>query len=239
MFKISSSLKAAGASLLIGASAILAAPPVLAQSLSDVLTAVRRDSEQMSAADEQRLREFRADRASQAARMTDARNALAAAEGRGRALAAEFAANEARLSELDQLVSEQAGDFQELLGQFRSAAGATMPLIANSIANFEYTGRVDGIAEIAEARTLPTRAQLERLPKAMLQEMIAQSEVKEFKAVVNGVGPEGSNVEVDVFRIGVFTAATVSDRKFVEVGRGGSAGDTFLTAFPKQPSGLV
>jgi biopolymer transport protein ExbB len=237
MFKISSSLKAAGASLLIGASAILAAPPVFAQSLSDVLTAVRRDSEQMSADDQQRLREFQADRASQAARMTEARSALAAAEARGRALAAEFNANEARLSDLDRQVSEQAGDFQELLGQFRSAAGATMPLIANSIANFDYQGRVAGIAEIAEARTLPTRAQLERLPKAMLQEMIAQSEVKSFSTVVNGVGRDGSNAEVEVFRIGVFTAATVSDRKFVEVGRSETAGDTFLTAFPKQPSG--
>ncbi|MFN3312412.1 MAG: MotA/TolQ/ExbB proton channel family protein [Hyphomonas sp.] len=236
MFKIKSSMKALGASVLIGSAAILAAPPAIAQSLADVLTAVRRDSEQMSAADQARLREFQADRASQAARMAEARNALAGAEARGRALGEQFSANEARLGELEGLVSEQAGDFQELLGQFRSAAGATMPLIANSIANFDYSDRVDGIAEIAEARTLPTRAQLERLPKAMLQEMIAQSEVKTFTAVVNGVGPEGSNAEVELLRVGVFTAATTGDRKFVEVRRSIS-GDTFLQAFTQQPGG--
>lgn len=236
MFKFKSSLKALGASVLIGSTAILAAPPAIAQSLADVLTAVRRDSEQMSAADQARLREFQADRASQAARMAEARNALAAAEARGRALAAQFNENEARLSDLEAQVSEQAGDFQELLGQFRSAAGATMPLIANSFANFDYTDRVDGIAEIAEARTLPTRNQLERLPKAMLQEMIAQSEVKTFNAVVNGVGPDGSNAEVELMRIGVFTTATTSDRKFVEVRRGIS-GETFLQAFTQQPGG--
>lgn len=236
MFKIKSSMKALGASVLIGSAAILAAPPAIAQSLADVLTAVRRDSEQMSAADQARLRDFQADRASQAARMTEARSALAAAEGRGRALGEQFNANEARLAELEGLISEQAGDFQELLGQFRSAAGATMPLIANSISNFDYTDRVDGIAEIAEARTLPTRAQLERLPKAMLQEMIAQSEVKTFNAIVNGVGPEGSNAEVELLRVGVFTAATTNDRKFVEVRRGIS-GDTFLQAFSQQPGG--
>ncbi len=236
MFKIKSSMKALGASVLIGSAAILAAPPAIAQSLADVLTAVRRDSEQMSAADQARLREFQADRASQAARMTEARNALAGAEGRARALGEQFNANEARLGELEGLVSEQAGDFQELLGQFRSAAGATMPLIANSIANFDYPDRVDGIAEIAEARTLPTRAQLERLPKAMLQEMIAQSEVKTFNAVVNGVGPEGSNAEVELLRVGIFTAATTADRQFVEVRRGIS-GDTFLQAFTQQPGG--
>ncbi len=236
MFKMKRSLQALGVSVLMGASAVLTAQPAVAQSLTDVLQAVRRDSEQMSAQDQQRLNEFRQDTASQAARMAEARNALAAAEARGRALSARFDANEAILSDLEAQVSQQAGDFQELLGQFRSAAGATMPEIANSLANFDYTDRVAGIAEIAEARVLPTRNQLERLPKAMLQEMIAQSEVKTFTATVNGIGPNGSNAEAELIRIGVFTAATTDDRKFVEVRRP-NTGDTFLQAFPKQPGG--
>lgn len=236
MFKMKRSLQALGVSVLMGASAVLTAQPAVAQSLADVLQAVRRDSEQMSAQDQQRLNEFRQDTASQAARMAEARNALAAAEARGRALSARFDANEAILSDLEAQVSQQAGDFQELLGQFRSAAGATMPEIANSLANFDYTDRVAGIAEIAEARVLPTRNQLERLPKAMLQEMIAQSEVKTFTATVNGIGPNGSNAEAELIRIGVFTAATTDDRKFVEVRRP-NTGDTFLQAFPKQPGG--
>lgn len=236
MFKMKRSLQALGVSVLMGASAVLTAQPAVAQSLADVLQAVRRDSEQMSAQDQQRLNEFRQDTASQAARMAEARNALAAAEARGRALSASFDANEAILSDLEAQVSQQAGDFQELLGQFRSAAGATMPEIANSLANFDYTDRVAGIAEIAEARVLPTRNQLERLPKAMLQEMIAQSEVKTFTATVNGIGPNGSNAEAELIRIGVFTAATTDDRKFVEVRRP-NTGDTFLQAFPKQPGG--
>ena len=168
--------------------------------------------------------------------MADARGALAAAESRGRALSAQFDANEATLADLEAQVSEQAGDFQELLGQFRSAAGETMPEIANSFANFDYQGRVEGIAEIAEARTLPNRAQLERLPEAMIQEMVAQSEVKSFTAMVDGIGPDASNAEADVMRVGVFTAATVDGTKFVEVKKKDN-GDTFLQAFKKQPSG--
>lgn len=230
------SLKVLGASFLVGASAVLTAQPVLAQSLSEVLAAVRRDSEQMSAADTQRLEEFRRDAASQSARMAEGRNALAAAEAKGQQLTAEFNANEARLGELEEQVNNLAGDFQELLGQFRSAAGATMPEIANSFANFDYTNRVDGIAEIAEARTLPNRSQLERLPKAMLQEMIAQSEVKTFTSIVNGIGPDGSNAEAELIRIGVFTAATTNERKFVEVRRDNN-GDTSLQAFSRQPAG--
>lgn len=236
MFKMKNPLKVLGASLLIGSTAILAAPPAISQSLSEVLQAVRRDSEQMSSADQARLREFQQDTASQSARMAEARGALAAAEGRANQLSAEFSANEAQLGDLETQVSNLAGDFQELLGQFRSAAGATMPEIANSIANFDYSDRVEGIAEIAEARVLPNRAQLERLPKAMLQEMIAQSEVKTFTSVVNGIGAEGSNAEAELIRIGVFTAATTNDRKFVEV-RQGQGSDTFLQVFAKQPSG--
>ncbi|MBY9066878.1 MotA/TolQ/ExbB proton channel family protein [Hyphomonas sp. WL0036] len=235
MFKIKTPLKALGASLLIGSASLLAAQPALSQSLSDVLAAVKRDSEQMSSADAARLKEFQADTASQSARMSEARGALAAAEGRANQLSAEFNANEATLGDLEGQVSNLAGDFQELLGQFRSAAGATMPEIANSVANFDYKDRVEGIAEIAEARVLPTRAQLERLPKAMLQEMIAQSEVKTFTATVNGIGPDGSNAEAELIRIGVFTAATTNDRKFVEVR--GSGSDTFLQAFTTQPAG--
>lgn len=236
MFKFKSSLKALGVSVLVAATAATMAPPAVAQTLSEVLAAVKRDSEQMSAADQARLREFQQDTASQSARMAEGRAALNAAEGRAAALSAEFEANEAQLGALEAEVSAQAGDFQELLGQFRSAAGATMPEIANSFANFDYKDRVEAIAEIAEARVLPTRAQLERLPKAMLQEMIAQSEVKTFTATVNGIGADGSNAEAELIRVGVFTAATTDGRDFVEV-RGGQGSDTFLQVFAKQPAG--
>ncbi len=229
-------LKALGAAVLLGSVSLLAAAPASAQTLSDVLAKVRQDANQMSTEDQARLKQFQADTASQAASMATARNALAAAEGRARTLSAEFDANEAALGALEAQVSTLAGDFQEMLGQFRSAAGATMPEIANSVANFDYKDRVAGIAEIAEARVLPNRGQLERLPKAMLQEMIAQSEVKTFTAVVNGIGPDGSNAEAELIRVGVFTAATVDGRKFVEV-RKGEGSETFLQVFARQPSG--
>ena len=230
------SLKALGAAVLFGSVALVAAAPASAQSLSDVLAKVRQDANQMSAEDQARLKQFQADRAGQAASMQSARGVLAAAEAKARTLSAEFDANEAQLGALEDQVSTLAGDFQEMLGQFRSAAGATMPEIANSVSNFDYKDRVAGIAEIAEARVLPTRGQLERLPKAMLQEMIAQSEVKTFTAIVNGIGPEGSNAEAELVRIGVFTAATVNGRKFVEV-RKGEGSETFLQVFASQPAG--
>ncbi|KCZ53265.1 hypothetical protein HY29_17255 [Hyphomonas beringensis] len=236
MMNFKSSLKALGAATLLGLSSFAVSAPATAQSLQDVLAKVKQDSSQMTAEDQQRLREFQSDAAAQEAKMADARGALNAAEARGRALSAQFDANEATLADLESQVSEQAGDFQELLGQFRTAAGETMPEIANSFANFDYQGRVEGIAEIAEARTLPNRTQLERLPKAMLQEMIAQSEVKSFNAMVDGIGPDASNADAEIMRVGVFTAATVDGPKFIEVKKKDN-GETFLQVFAKQPSG--
>jgi biopolymer transport protein ExbB len=236
MLKFKSSLKTLGAAALIGISSFAIAAPADAQtSLKQVLDAVRRDSSQMSSEDQQRLKDFQSDRAAQSAKMTEARGALGAAEGRANALSAQFDANEATLGELEAQVSEQAGDFQELLGQFRTAAGETMPEIRTSLANFDYAGRVDGIAEIAEARTLPDRSQLERLPKAMLQEMIAQSEVKTFTSSVNGIGPDGSNAEAELMRVGVFTAATVDGAKFVQVID--IDGESALATYKAQPRG--
>lgn len=233
MFKFKSSLKALGAATLLGLSSFAISAPASAQ-LSEVLRKLSSDATTMSSEDQQRLREFQQDRNKQANLMAEARQALAAAEAKGRALSAEFDANEAQLGELEAQVSAEAGDFQELLGQFRTAAGETMPEIKNSLANFHYAGRVEGIAEIAEARTLPTRDQLERLPKAMLREMIAQSEVTDFAAsVTRGDGTVEEGVEMT--RIGVFTAATKAGTNFVEVGEVGDK--VVLKEFKAQPRG--
>ena len=213
-------LQTLGAAALIAGSALTIAAPAVAQdnvSLSDILRRVQQDSQQMSAEDQRRLQEFRQDTAEQQSRMSQARSELNAAEARGRTLSAEFDANEQELSQLSAELESQAGDFGELLGQFRTAAGETMPIIKESLANFEYSGRAEKLAEVSEARSLPTREDLDSLPKAMLQEMIAQSEVKAFTAPVSGAGADGEIVDTEVMRVGIFTAATTDDVRFVEV----------------------
>ncbi|MEL6663945.1 MAG: MotA/TolQ/ExbB proton channel family protein [Pseudomonadota bacterium] len=249
------SLKALGAAALLGlatmATSTVMAPAAEAQasSLGEILERVRRDSSELSSENQRRLREFQQARDEQSALLADARAALAAAEARGRALSAEFDANEARLSELQAQLDTEAGDFSELLGQFRTAAGETMPQIRASLASFDPSaepaevfgggGRVEKLSEIAQARTLPTRADLDSLPKAILQEMIAQSETKIFTAEVSNIGPEGENAEVELARVGVFTAATTDGSpRFVEVSVPETGGeDPRLIAFRAQPRG--
>ena len=215
------SLQTLGAAALVAGSVFTITAPAVAQnsnvSLSDILRRVQQDSQQMSAEDQRRLQEFRQETAEQQSRMSEARSQLQAAEARGRALSAEFDENERQLSELSAELETQAGDFGELLGQFRTAAGETMPIIRESLSNYEYGGRAEKLAEVSEARSLPTREDLDALPKAMLQEMIAQSEVKTFTTSVAGAGPEGEIADVELMRVGIFTAATTDDVRFVEV----------------------
>lgn len=234
MLKFKTTFKAMGAAALLSLGSLAMSTPAIAQTatLNDILNRIRQDSSQLTAENQARLREFQSARDQQAAIMATARGELNAAEARGRSLSAQFDANEEKLSELQTQLETEAGDFGELLGQFRQAAGETMPIISNSLANFQYPGRVEKLSEIAQASSLPSRADLDSLPRAMLQEMIAQSEVTTFTTNVSNGADDASNAELELMRIGVFTAATVDGARFVEVSDEGR-----LVAFPSQPGG--
>jgi biopolymer transport protein ExbB len=59
--------------------------------------------------------------------------------------------------------------------------------------------------------------------------------VKSFTTTVANAGKDGENAEMELFRIGVFTAA-LNDGRFVEV-ISPDEGDAFLQAFKAQPGG--
>lgn len=233
MFKTTLNVKALAAAAMFGAGALVSALPATAQvaSLNDVLDAVRRDSNALTQENEQRLQAFRRETAEQQASMSTLRGELNAANGRGQALANQVAATEGELADARAQISELAGDFSLLHGQFREASQQVMPVIRNSLASAEYPGRADGLAEVAQSTALPTREELDRLPKAILQEMIAQSEVKSFEAPVQQIGPDGETQVKTVFRVGVFNAVTTDGYRFVEMNDGN------LSAFAKDPPG--
>ncbi|MEL7480679.1 MAG: MotA/TolQ/ExbB proton channel family protein [Pseudomonadota bacterium] len=237
MFKFKTSLKALGTACVMSLGAFAISIPATAQSvsLSDILNRVRQDSNELSQESQRRLREFQEQRDEQQAIMSAARAELNAIEARGRELQAQFEANQDAYTELQVQLDAQAGDFNELLGQFRAAAGQVMPIISNSVANFHYEGRVEKLSQISQARSLPSRADLDSLPKAILQEMIAQSEVTTFTAPVSNGGANGANAELELIRIGTFTAATTDGVRFVEVDDDSGR----LSAFAAQPGGTI
>jgi biopolymer transport protein ExbB len=230
------SLKTIGIAVAFAATSMAASAPAVAQSLSDILARVQQDSEELSAENQSRLDQFRRASSEQAAAMAAARGELNAANARGAALGAQFDANQAQINDLDAQLQEQAGDFGQLVGEFRAVVGEVQPLMRESLASFDYPGRYEALSEVAEAVALPTREELDRLPKAILQEMIAQSEVKTFMAPVSMGGRDESVEDVAVTRVGTFIAATDNDAGFVTIEKAGN-GDFFLEKLQRQPGG--
>ena len=201
-----------------------------AQSLNDVISALRNDASQLNSENQRRLSEFQKERDAQASQLASARSRVAALEARGAELAAQFEANEDRLGELQGELQEKAGDFSELLGQYRAAGEQISPVLRRSIISTESPGRAEAISAVSQARTLPERQELDLLWKAMLTEMIGQAEVKEYQTVVAN---KNNNEPVGVTRVGPFVAFTSRDREFLEM-KGGK-----LLPFAAQPTGKI
>lgn len=231
------SLKTIGIAAAFAGASMVASLPAMAQtSLSDILSLVQQDSEELSQENASRLDDFRRQTTEQENLMAQARNELAAANARGNQLSAQFDTYQAEIDELAAELDVQAGDFAQLVGEFRAVVGEVQPLMRESLASFDYPGRFEALSEVAEATTLPTRSELDRLPKAILQEMIAQSEVKTFSADVSMGGSDESVQDVEVTRVGTFIAATNNDAGFVTIERAGN-GDFFLEKLERQPGG--
>lgn len=196
--------------------------------LGGIISALDRESDALNSEDRARLQQFMAEKSEQEREVAALRAEYNAARREGERLGAESQDNEASIAEKEAELSLAAGDFGQLLGEFRSSAGGLMPELSRSMANFDPAvndpavfgpnGRVGRLAQIAEASTLPERADLDILPKAILAEMVGQSEVKVFNASVANYTSDGETQSAELMRIGVFAMATAeSTPRFIEV----------------------
>ncbi len=236
-------LKVLGVAAAFAGTTLAFSSPAIAQdratSLGEILAKIEADSRQLSAEDQERLDAFRRDVATQEAAMAEARSALAVATARGNALSAQFDENAALIDEKSLQLTTEAGEFAQLVGEFNTAVGEISPEIEESLASFEYTGRIEGLAEVAESVALPSREELDRLPKAILREMIAQSEVKTFTARVTTAGSDAETLEMPVTRVGVFTVASNDGTRFIDIKDDAADGKPYLQVLPKQPGGRL
>ncbi len=234
-------LKVLGVTAAFAASSLIFSSPAMAQTtLSDILRSVEQDSRDLSAEDQTRLEAFRREVGEQELAMSAAQSALNQATARGNALSAQFDVNRDAIDEKSLELTTEAGEFAQLVGEFNTAVGEVSPEIEESLASFEYPGRLEGLAEVAESVSLPSREELDRLPKAILREMIAQSEVKSFTTRVTSAGPDGETIEdMVVTRIGVFTVATNDSTRFIDIKDDADTGKPYLQVLSKQPTGRI
>ena len=176
-----------------------------AASISELLQRVREDSRDASADNQARLEEFRANESEQAALVQEYRSRLNSLESQAEANQEQFDENSARIDELDTQLREEQGAFGEVFGLARQTAGEFASIVEASLISAQHPNRHVPLDELANSRTLPDRAGLDRIWETMIDEMESQREVVTFNTRVLGVD-DGDNAPVT--RVGPFVAWT-------------------------------
>lgn len=182
-----------------------------AQTLDELLEQVREARTDATERHRQREQEFLERRDEQEQRLEEARAAHEAEEQRGDRLSDEFDENEERLTELDEELQARMGTLGELQGVVRQVAGDAQGVIRSSQVSAQMPGRGDTVADLADARALPSISELEDL-WILLQEEATESG-KVVKYPTTFVRADGTQREGDVVRVGVFN--TIHEDKFL------------------------
>src|SRR6056297_1345534 len=203
-----------------------------AQTLQDLLRQVEQAASEEARIDQQRLQEFRQQRAQQQQLLSEARAELRAQEQRSDRLNNQFDENERELAELSTTLDERMGNLGELFGVVRQVAGDMRSTLNDSMVSAQFPGRTGLYANLAERgdTELPSVEELRAMWTGMVREIAESGNVVEFSAdLINADG----QVEEDrsIVRVGVFNA--VSEGKFLQW----DASQNLLLELPRQPAG--
>ena len=204
-----------------------------ASSLSELLNRVRQDTREASQENQRRLQEFQSERNQQQALLNQARNELAALERQAAQLSAQFEANQGTIDELADTLRQRQGAFGEVFGTARQVAGEFAAIIDDSIVSAQYPGRADALDNLASSNVLPTRQELDFIPRRVIEEMIYQQQVVTFQSRVLGVN---DGQPTDVTRVGPFVAfSTVNNNQRFALWGQDEAGSWRLEDLARQP----
>ncbi len=203
-----------------------------AQTLQELLRQVEQAASEEARIDQQRLQEFRQQRAQQQQLLSEARAELRAQEQRSDRLNNQFDENERELAELSTTLDERMGNLGELFGVVRQVAGDMRSTLNDSMVSAQFPGRTGLYANLAERgdTELPSVEELRAMWTGMVREIAESGNVVEFSAdLINADG----QVEEDrsIVRVGVFNA--VSEGKFLQW----DASQNLLLELPRQPAG--
>lgn len=181
--------------------AAAANPPA---NLDQLLDQVRRASRETAAINQRREQEFRQARDQQKQLLERAKAALVAEEQRSDRLRATFDTNERELTQLTETLRTRMGNLGEVFGVVRQMAGNAKSIVDNSLVSAQIEGRGQILSKLAQSKALPTIEELEALTNTFLEEMVEGGKIARFTDTI--IGEDGTPVEQDVIRVGVFNA---------------------------------
>ena len=205
-----------------------------ATSLNELLNRVRQDTREASQENQQRLNEFQSSRNQQQALLSTARGELSSLERQADQLTNQYEANQVAINEQADILRQRQGAFGEVFGTARQVAGEFAAVINGSIVSAQFPGRADALEALASSNVLPTREELDFIPRRVIEEMIHQRSVVTFNSVVFGVN---SGEPVSVTRVGPFVAFSNhnNNQRFAQWSQEDTTNEWRLADLARQP----
>ncbi len=174
------------------------------ESLDDLLEQTRTTRATKAKENAAREKNFLASREQQATLLADAVRERDAAEARSKSLSATFDANEVKLAELEERMTQRLGSLGELFGVVRQVAADGSAILYNSLTSAQFPKRDEFFAGLGKAKELPSIGELERLWFEIQREMTESGQVVRFRTTI--VDADGKPQDAEVVRIGGFIA---------------------------------
>ena len=220
---------AALAGVMMAAGAGVAGAQQQASSLDQLLQQTKNARAEENRINKEREARFLRERNNQRALLTQAKRDKAEQEARSDRLSKAFDINEKKLQELETVRDARAGALGEMEGVVKQFAGDMSAVVQNSMVSIQHPGRGDFLNDLAQTKSLPSIEQLEGLWYEMQREMTELGKITRFDAPV--VKPDGSEVTMEVVRVGGFTAAS-EDGFLIH-----TTGSKAFTELTRQPAG--
>jgi biopolymer transport protein ExbB len=173
-----------------------------ANQLDDLLKQVKADRVSEAKLDKKREAEFLSARSDKQSLLNKAKRELANQEARNERLTKEYAANEITLAQKEVELANATGTLGEMFGVSRAAAANAFGQISTSIVSAEFPNRGEALNRIANAKKIPSIADLEELWFALQTEMTESGKISQFSSDVTNL--DGTKSTETITRIGTF-----------------------------------
>lgn len=179
--------------------------------LDALIRRVRHEAQQDRHYDAERERRFIQERDQQQTRLTQLRAELNRADAVADSLRTTFQENEAKLASLDEQITAQAGELNNLFAVVQQNASETASLLDRSMISAQYPERGAFLQQLIQREDTVSMETLKRLWLVLLDEMHESGKIVRFSGPV--ITLDGEEQTKTVTRVGVFNAS--SDGRFL------------------------
>jgi biopolymer transport protein ExbB len=205
---------------------------IVAKTLAELLQLVKDGKVVNTRLNDQREKEFLADKAKQRQAVTDAKRQQRQEEATSERLEAQFEKNEQDIAAKQEILAKRLGSLRELFGVLQQVSGDTQGVFEGSLISAEYPGRGEWLGEFAQSMgkssKLATIEEIERLWFELQREMTESAKVTRFTASV--IKLDGEEVQQEVVRVGTFNLVSGGEYVTYDIDK------DLIKELPRQPA---